>query len=91
MGDQTLTVRKAWNVYDHWLEDSRVEFYPEPRNLDTGFRQTTEPFAARQASKAIGDCFLLASAKELHATLVTYDRALHEFARKRGHAAVIVI
>jgi toxin-antitoxin system PIN domain toxin len=91
MGDQTLTVRKAWNVYDRWLEDSRVEFYPEPRNLDTGFRQTTEPFAARQASKAIGDCFLLASAKELHATLVTYDRALHEFARKRGHAAVIVI
>lgn len=89
MGDQTLTLRKAWGVYDRWLEDPRVEFYPEPRNLDTGFRQTTEPFAARQASKAIGDCFLLAYAKELQATLVTYDRALHEFARKQGYAAVI--
>ena len=28
MGDQTLTLRKAWGVYDRWLEDSRVEFYP---------------------------------------------------------------
>ena len=89
MGDQTLTLRKAWNVYDRWLEDPCVEFYPEPRNLDTGFRQTTEPFAARQASKAVGDCFLLAYAKEIQATLVTYDRALHEFALKQGFAAVI--
>lgn len=89
MGDQTLTLRKAWGVYDRWLEDSRVEFYPEPRNLDAGFRQATGPFATRQASKAIGDCFLLAYAKELQATLVTFDRALHEFARKQGHRAVI--
>lgn len=57
MGDQTLTLRKAWGVYDRWLEDPRVELYPEPRNLDTGFRQTTEAFAARQAPKAVGDCF----------------------------------
>lgn len=89
MGDQTLILRKAWGVYDRWLEDPRVEFYPEPRNIDTGFRQTTEPFAARQASKAVGDCFLLAYAKEVQATLVTFDTALHEFARKQGHSAVI--
>jgi hypothetical protein len=31
MGDQTLTLRKAWGVYDRWLEDPRVEMYPEPR------------------------------------------------------------
>jgi toxin-antitoxin system PIN domain toxin len=89
MGDQTLTLQKAWSVYDRWLEDPRVEYYPEPRNLDAGFRQTTEPFAARQASKAVGDCFLLAYAKELQATLVTFDRALHDFARRQGHAVVV--
>jgi uncharacterized protein len=89
MGDQTLTLRKAWGVYDRWLEDPRVELYPEPRNLDTGFRQTTEPFGARQAPKAVGDCFLLAYARELQAALVTFDRALYEFARKQGHATVI--
>lgn len=90
MGEQTLILRKAWGVYDRWLEDPRVEFYPEPRNIDAGFRQVTEPFGARQASKAVGDCWLLAYAKELQAALVTFDRALHDFARKQGHAAVIL-
>ncbi len=89
MGDQTLTLRKAWSVYDRWVEDPRVEFYPEPRTLEVAFRQSTEPFAARQASKAVGDCFLLAYSRELQATLVTYDRTLHEFARKHNYAAVI--
>ena len=89
IGDQTLTLRKGWDVYDRWLEDPRVELYPEPRNLDTGFRQTTEPFGARQAPKAVGDCFLLAYARELQAALVTFDRTLYEFARKQGHATVI--
>lgn len=34
MGDQTLILRKAWGIYDRWLEDPPVEFYPEPRNLE---------------------------------------------------------
>lgn len=89
MGGQTLTLRKAWDVYDRWLEDPRVEFYPEPRNVDSAFRHATEPFAAQQASKAVGDCWLLASARELHATLVTFDRALRDLAAKQGHSAVI--
>jgi predicted nucleic acid-binding protein len=39
--------------------------------------------------KAVGDCFLLAYARELQAALVTFDRALYEVARKQGHATVI--
>ena len=89
MGDQTLTMRKAWGVYDRWLEDPRVEFYPEPRGVDTVFRQVMEPFAARHASKAVGDCWLLAYAIDIRATLVTFDRALHEYARKQGRSAII--
>lgn len=89
MGNQVLSLRDAWSVYDRWLADSRVEFYPEPRNLDAAFRHATAPFAARPASNAIGDCFLLANAKEIHATLVTFDRALQNSARKQGQPAVI--
>jgi predicted nucleic acid-binding protein len=89
MGDQTLTLRRAWSVYDRWLADPRVEFYPEPRGIDVGFRQSTEPFAARQASKWIGDCWLLASANGIEATLVTFDRALYEHARKQGYSSMI--
>jgi predicted nucleic acid-binding protein len=67
----------------------RVEFYPEPRNIEAGFRQVTEAFRGQQASKAVGDCWLLAYAKEIQGTLVTFDRALHSFARKQGHSSTI--
>ncbi len=89
MGDQTLTLRKAWNVYDSWLQDPRVEFYPEPRDADSAYRAATDPFSAKPATKWVGDCWLLAYAESSQASLVTFDRALYEFARKRGHAAVI--
>jgi len=81
MGEQTLTLRKAWAVYDQWLEDPRVECYPEPRHAEAAFRQATEPFAGKAASKWIGDCWLLALAETAKAQLVTFDRALCEFAQ----------
>jgi len=89
MGDAVLTMGKAWNVYDGWLEDPRVELYPEPRDIEITFRRVTAPFAAQRASKAVGDCWLLAFAMEINATLVTFDRALYELCRKQGHTAVI--
>ena len=89
MSGKTLTLREAWAVYDGWLQDPRVEFYPEPRNVDAGFRQATEPFAAKTASKWVGDCWLLAFAEAAQARLVTFDRALYEFAVKRGCRAVV--
>jgi toxin-antitoxin system PIN domain toxin len=88
MGEATLTLRKAWDVYDHWLEDSRVEFYPEPGGLDAAFREATAPFAGKAASKLVGDCYLLAYAKHSHATLVTFDKALYDVARKQ-HCSVV--
>jgi hypothetical protein len=88
MGDETLTVRQAWSVYDRWLEDPRVEFCPEPQQAESSFRLATEPFAAKAASKWIGDCWLLAFAQATHSPLVTFDQALYDFARKQGHAAV---
>jgi toxin-antitoxin system PIN domain toxin len=89
MGDQTLALGEAWNVYGRWLEEKYVDFYPEPRNMEAAFRRTTEPFANQQASKWVGDCWLLAFAKEAGATLVTFDRGLHALARKQNCRAVI--
>lgn len=80
MGDQTLTLLKASAVYNRWLGDPRVEFYSEPRNMDAAFPSATDPFAARYASKAVGECWVLAYLKEVRTALVTFDRALHEFA-----------
>ena len=89
MGEETLTVDRAWAVYEGWLDDPRVELHPEPRDVDTAFRQATAPFADQRASKWIGDCYLLAFAKEIGATLVTFDKALLSLARKHHYAAII--
>jgi toxin-antitoxin system PIN domain toxin len=89
MGEQTLTLKKAWGVYDRWLNDPRVEFYPEPRGLDVGFREATAPFAGKPATKLVGDCYLLAYAKHSHAALVTFDKALCDLAGQQGCRAVI--
>lgn len=89
MGEHVLTLGEAWILYDRWLEDPRVEFYPEPRNLDLQFRHLARAFADWPAAKALGNSFILAFAAELKATLVTCDRALHEHARRHGHAVLI--
>lgn len=89
MGDETLTLGEAWAVYDRWLQDPRVEFYPEPRHVDAGFRRATEPFADKAAAKWVGDCWLLAYAEAAQARLVTFDQALCEFALKQGRRAVV--
>ncbi len=65
-----------------------MEFYPEPSGLDAVFREATAPFASKSASKWLGDCYLLAYAKQSRATLATFDKALHHLARKQ-HCRVL--
>lgn len=89
MGTQSLTLGQAWNVYDRWMNDPRVEFHPEPPRLDKSFRGMTAALGGRQASKWVGDCYLLAYANESNAPLITFDKALAEFAHKHGYSATI--
>jgi toxin-antitoxin system PIN domain toxin len=89
MGDDTLTLGEAWTVFDRWLQDPRVEFYPEPRNVEAEFRQATEPLADKAAAKWVGDCWLLGFAEASRTRLVTFDKALCAFAKKQGNRAVI--
>lgn len=89
MGKAAFTLREAWSAYDQWLDDPRVEFFPEPRTIDPEFRTATQPFSAKHASKWLGDCWLLAFAQSAGASLVTFDKALHAFAQKQGNRAVM--
>jgi toxin-antitoxin system PIN domain toxin len=89
MGGALLTLGQALEAFDLWSSDPRVEFSPEPRDLDRALRGFLAPFAAKSATKWIGDCYLLAFAEQSHSRLVTFDEALHRFARKHGHAAVL--
>ncbi len=88
MGEQVLRLGEAWAVYDRWIQDPRVEFSPEPRGVDSELRQATATFSGFPASKTIGDCYLLAFAKESESALVTFDQALLEFA-SRNHCAAV--
>jgi len=89
MGDAALTMHQAWRVYDSWLKDSRVEYHPEPRGLDVIFREATAALGGRSASKWIGDCYLLAHTKSSGASLVTFDKALRDYAGNHGYLAVL--
>ena len=84
-----LNVTDAWSVYDRWLADPRIEFAPEPRTTDTAFRQATAPFSSQASPQWIGDCYLLAYARETDAVLVTFDQALHKLAASMRYAAII--
>jgi predicted nucleic acid-binding protein len=90
MGQDCLTVRKAWGVYDRWLRDPKVEFRNEPADVDGLFRRASTPFSSTSAPKALGDCYLLAFSQASHATLVTLDGGLHNLARKTGQDALLL-
>jgi toxin-antitoxin system PIN domain toxin len=88
MGDRTMSITKAWDMYDRLLRDERVEFHPEPRGLESAFREATLGLHTKAASQWIGDGFLLAFAQASGATLVTFDRALLAQARKQHCSAI---
>ena len=39
MGQEVMTQREAWQVYDRWLDDPRVTFLDEPAGLEGAFRE----------------------------------------------------
>jgi len=76
MGDSTVTLTGALQLYDRWRQDPRVELAPEPSEAEPLFRQALAPFALEPATKAIGDCYLVAFAEAAGAHVVTFDRGL---------------
>jgi toxin-antitoxin system PIN domain toxin len=89
MGLETPTIEQAWSVVDRLLEDPRIEFHPEPAELDPAFRLVTSHLDDRPASKWIGDCFLVACAYVTQSTLVTFDQGLLAFSRQHGYSAIV--
>ncbi len=74
--DEALSQRQAWDVYDRWLEDSRVFFLEEPPNLDKVFRGISKQ--TRPAAKHWADSYLLAFAEAADLSVVTFDRAIKQ-------------
>jgi toxin-antitoxin system PIN domain toxin len=88
MGRRATTIAEALEVYDAWLRDPRVVFFPEPRELDSAFQEAVAPFKKLSASHVVADCYLLAFAKAAGVTLVTFDEPLWSGGRKRGYKII---
>ncbi len=88
MGKRAMTVAEAMEVYDAWLGDPRVVFFPEPREMNSAIADALAPFKKLSASHAVADCYLLAFAKEAGATLVTFDQPLWTGGRKHGYKVI---
>jgi uncharacterized protein len=79
MGADVMNQAQAWDVYDRWLQDDRVDFLDEPTGLDTRLRLATR--SRRPAPKDWADAYLAAFAGAAQFTLVTFDRAMRTKAR----------
>jgi toxin-antitoxin system PIN domain toxin len=79
MGDEVMTQPQAWDVYDRWQQDPRVEFQDEPTDIEARFRALTR--LRQPATKDWADSYLAAFATVGQLTLVTFDRRLRAKAK----------
>ncbi|HVH71101.1 MAG TPA: TA system VapC family ribonuclease toxin [Candidatus Dormibacteraeota bacterium] len=77
--DQAKSQPDAWNAYDRWLEDERVDFLDEPSGLETQFRVLTR--SPHASPKDWADSYLAAFALASRLTIVTFDRAFQNKAK----------
>jgi len=90
MGDSTITLDGALNVYDQWIRDPRVELAPEPLGIDKQFRQALSPVSGQPATKAIADCYLVGFAAAARAHIVTLDKGLAGMAKRQKVSAALI-
>jgi toxin-antitoxin system PIN domain toxin len=77
MGDHAVSAAAAWTLIQELLEDERLEFTPEPADLDSilpGLLQYPTP-----TGKLIADAYLAAFAIASSRRLVTLDQGFRQF------------
>ena len=74
MGDEAITQRQCWRIYDEWMAGGRAVEQTEPPEAAVLFRGLTS--AAAPNPKTWTDSYLAAFAEAAGLTLVTFDKAL---------------
>lgn len=90
MGDSTITIAGALELYDRWKQDPRVDLVSEPRGAEALFREAVAPFHRLPATKAIADCYLVGFAGAAGAKLVTFDKGLARTAQLRQVSVTLI-
>jgi uncharacterized protein len=74
MGDEALTLRACWQIFDRWVGTGQVRWATESSELDQALRARTA--ASSISPKIWTDAYLAAFAETAGLTLVTFDKAL---------------
>lgn len=78
MNGKPVQMQKAWDIYDGFLRDARVDFAPEPARMEQRFRMHSSGKIA--SPKLWTDAYLAAFASEVDSAIVTFDAALARLA-----------
>ena len=74
LGQDTLSQRRCWTLFDEWLASGDVVFADEPSGMEEVLRQRTS--ADSPSPKTWADAYLAAFAEVANLTLATFDGAL---------------
>ena len=85
MGNEALSQRRAWGIYEDLLRDKRVTFASEPTGVEPVWKHYTQGLFT--GTNLWTDAYLAAVATVLGVHLVSFDRGL---ARIKGLQAVIL-
>jgi toxin-antitoxin system PIN domain toxin len=76
MGEDAVTPKRAWQVYQTLVRDSRAAFLSEPSDLETAWRRMTQGGA--MSSNTWTDAYLAAFASLRGLQIVTFDRGFQK-------------
>lgn len=74
MGKDTKSMSEAWSTWDVMWADDRIDFLPEPQDIEKDFRSRSR--LSSFSPKVWADAYLLAFASVTGVKLVTFDQAL---------------
>lgn len=72
-----LTHAQAWNAYDKFLNDERIEFLDEPPDLEIAWRSYTR--GRKYSPKIWNDAYLAAFARKVRLKIVTFDKGFKTY------------
>ncbi|UCF95865.1 MAG: PIN domain-containing protein [Spirochaetaceae bacterium] len=75
--EEALTSQDAWDCFDRFCEDSRIEFTLEPIGLEHFFRRYTSE--SSYSPKVWKDAYLAAFAVTSGTRLVSFDKAFQRY------------
>ena len=78
MGDDVLSQRQAWSIYDHLVSDPRVVFALEPPNIEHVWKKLTQ--SAFGATSLWTDAYIAALALLHDFCVVSFDKSFANIA-----------